>query len=323
MKFKKLKYYTMSTAKNDNSFLIILIGTLLIFISSLHTFAEKSSSQSTTPPSLKQAPAQHQDQEQYHWGQEQAEMIRKLSKEQKLSNFFRAGSEAYEKGFYEKAEQFFLQALETSPQNAAILTNLGLVKYRKRERGHAVGLWRKALTMDPHFEPARQALSYSLKELPALPSSPIHSRWEKFRKLFLIQMPFSFYMSCCLISFLLASIPLIRYWSQKRRSKLQHFIPASFPLKSPFLFFISFVSFALASMQTLDQLQTRATIIKERVPAYLAPSLQQPELFFLFAGGEVLVKKNAENWVQVQSAQGMTGWVPRKFLFYTSGSSVW
>ena len=300
----------MSNIRSQNGILLILVGIFLLFVSSFQLFAQKNHLQLNTEENSIQE-------------QEQSNKMKDLSKKQKLSMLFQMGSESYEKGLYEEAEQYFLQALQVSPQNVAVLTNLGLIKYQKKEKGYAVAFWRKSIAIDPHFETAQQALSHSLKELSPLPSTQVYFHWEKFRKSFLVQIPFSFYMSCCLITFLLAMMLLISYWSQRRRAKLKYSMPSPFPLKILFLFFVAFVSFSLASMQTLDQLQTRATIIEERVPAHLAPSLQQPELFFLFAGGEVLVKKNTENWVQVQSSQGMVGWVPRKALFYTSGSSIW
>ena len=299
-----------SHIKFQNDILLILVGFFLLFVSATQIFAQKNTSQFNQQNTIRQA-------------QEQEEMIRNLSREQKLSTLFQIGTEAYEKSLYEEAEQSFLRALEVSPQNTAILTNLGLVKYQKKENGHAVALWRKALVIDPHFQPAHQALSYSLQHLSPLPSSSIHSGWEKFRLFFLVQVPFSFYMSGCLVAFFMAILFLIPYWKQKYASKRYYLNPPIFPWKIPIFLFIALMGFAFASMKTLDQMQTRATVIEERVPVYLAPSLQQPELFFLFAGGEVLVKKNAESWVQVQSSQGMTGWVPRKFLFYTSGSSIW
>ena len=67
---------------------------------------------------------------------------------QESSNGFVDGVKAYEAKNFEKAHELFSSLLEEHPNNPVILYNSGLAEYQLGHFGKALGLWRKARSLD-------------------------------------------------------------------------------------------------------------------------------------------------------------------------------
>ena len=84
------------------------------------------------------------------------------------------------------------------------------------------------------------------------------------------------------------------------------------------------LSFILLSLVTLtafkarQEFRTQGTIVGANVSARSLPADDGVGLFDLRGGAEVVVRRSESGWVQVQSAEGSSGWVKDSELFITS-----
>ncbi|MCC7404748.1 MAG: SH3 domain-containing protein [Bdellovibrionales bacterium] len=238
------------------------------------------------------------------------------------SAIYQAGVQSYQKGELAKAQGFFLQALDKAPDNKFILYNLGLADFQLESRGRAVGAWRRALYVDPDFSLARRALEFATKQMGPLQSMTI-SGWESFRADFLTRISLNRALAFNALFLLLGGILLIRY-SAKRREAVRAELPSP-PLPYVGMFcglaFMLFVGLSVA--KAYDSFTPRATVIAKNLEVRSGPSPDDASLFELPEGHEVIIKQVVNDWVQVTSPGGLTGWVQLNLLFHSSGRKPW
>ena len=71
---------------------------------------------------------------------------------------FKDGVASYEAKQYQEARLAFGRALELNSESLNTLVNLGMTEFQLGEKGLAVALLRKAVTLDPNFSTSRAAL---------------------------------------------------------------------------------------------------------------------------------------------------------------------
>src|ERR1051325_2930943 len=77
------------------------------------------------------------------------------------SENFAKGVGAFQKNELDSARASFQEVLKSDAGNPIVLFNLGLVEMKAGAKGRALGIWRKALALQPGFEPARRAMAWT------------------------------------------------------------------------------------------------------------------------------------------------------------------
>src|SRR3989344_5647042 len=86
-----------------------------------------------------------------------------------LNSAFNNYQKSYQSGDFETAKTTLEEALKSHSQNSYLIYNLGLTEYKLGKVGLAIGLWRKALLINPQLNEARQALDYAVGHMQAKP----------------------------------------------------------------------------------------------------------------------------------------------------------
>ena len=225
---------------------------------------------------------------------------------------FLQGVKAYQAKDYKKAQSIFASLLNKYPNNPNLLFNLGLSEFHLGRPGLALGLWRKARSMDRGFSPAQAAVDYAQDQL--FPNrkalSFLHSLYDRLTR----GSP-HFWIFLFVISFFGFSWFALEYSIQWKRSPLR-WPPWIHALLIPMIF-SGWVSLVLIQ----DQNQIKATVIKKDSFGFAGPSTEFPNLFELQEGQQVYVTKFHGDWIQVRSSGNSSGWIPKSNLILFGGTS--
>ncbi|HEX4924711.1 MAG TPA: GW dipeptide domain-containing protein [Bdellovibrionales bacterium] len=234
----------------------------------------------------------------------------------------------FQQGKFEEAKAKFEQSVQTQGPNPYLLYNLALTELKLGRVGPALGLWRKALDLDPGFGRARDAIEHTnekmkIKELPHKITAT-----ETLRKKLLSHFSLSDFLLLTALSLASAGWLGLSYFGRRFRAKKGEDRAPAFP-GIALLLSLSFVAFAtLTVLKAVDENQTRATVIAPKIEARAGPGAEQASLFELFEGMEVIVRESLKTddekqWVQVTYPGGMTGWIPAETMMISSGAGTW
>lgn len=230
---------------------------------------------------------------------------------------FRTGIEAYQKGDADEARAAFAQALQVSSENPNALYNLALIEQDLGRTGMAIALWRKALALNPGYQPARQALNWATDRLERKEIPHDTEIWETFRTSALVQFSLESFLLVTVLLLFLSGWLLLGYFGKRRQARLDE-KPTPKPSFSVLLFSTLFVLFAgLSLSKTFDQQSLRATVIPKKIEVRSTPDPEGTVLFDLHEGLEVIVRDSMGEWRQVTYPGGPTGWVPKTAVFST------
>ncbi len=240
----------------------------------------------------------------------------------KAVDLYQIGIQSYQKNNWTEAQSFFTQALNQEPLNYLILYNLGLTDFKLGLKGQAVASWRRALYLNPQFAPARKALDFGLKKMGPL-STHSFSQWDFLRIEILSLFTFNQVLLLSGLLLLGTGFFLLRFWSQRKQA-LTNEMPLPTPSYAGMIMgFLLLIVALLTVGKGVDYLSPRATVIVERVPIRSGPNESDVSLFEVLEGQEVIIKKVSGDWVQVNYPGGLTGWVLKQTIFYSSGRQPW
>jgi tetratricopeptide (TPR) repeat protein len=221
---------------------------------------------------------------------------------------FTQALESFKQSDLAKSRESFLQLLTESPEDPALLYNLGLIEFTDQHPGRALAYWRKALYLRPGYAPALEGISKIEKIKKS--NLPAYSFWQKIP----LYASLSFFLGLSLLFIVLTTVSAVRW---RRAIKLQTSKPTltlPIALSGSTLLFLSlaFLTYSLAHYQKLG-------IILADTPVHSSPSQDSPALFNFNEGDEVSVFRENENWIQVQRSATALGWIKKEQLFIHSG----
>jgi hypothetical protein len=243
---------------------------------------------------------------QFGWGQETTPDPR---------TFFQTGLKLFEQQKFIDALEAFQSAHSTDPRSPAVLFNWGLAAYQVEKKGLALGLWRKALRIDPEHGPSRNALAYAETQLPrelfdAGGDALVALQNRLVRSLSLDRVLF--------LHLILLSICgwfWIRFFGQRKRAlEDEKPLPAVSSLNVFFSVLLVFASTLLALRWSVG-LEQHGTVISSGVNLLSFPSPSGTSLGGVLEGLEVRVDDDDGDWLLVQAPSGLTGWMNRKDIF--------
>jgi len=231
---------------------------------------------------------------------------------------FKAGTQFYQAKDYEKARLSFEKALAKDPSNATALTNLALAQYQLKHKGLAIGLFRKALEINPDLGTAEAGLQWALAEMDIKEIPHQIETYESLRSRLLQPVSLSTYLIFTAFLLFAAGWTWLAFLGQRRRSAQEESAPPPLPWLG-FIFSVGFLlSLSFLSLKIYDSQQIRGTIIDDKVSLQSAPGADQVPLLDLYGGFEVITHESSEDWVQVTYPGSLTGWIKKSSLLITS-----
>lgn len=236
---------------------------------------------------------------------------------------FHAGVSSYQAHKYDEARLAFGQALEKDPNNVQALTNLALTRFQLGQKGWAVALLRKAHNLEPDFSTPQSALQFILPQLDVKEIPHEIQLWETTRTSFLVPFSLSGFLGITALTLCAAGWLFLTYIGRRREALREEKPLPAFPLIPTLIALVFIMSLGLTLLKIWDQEIPRATVVADKVSVYSAPDEKSVALFDLYAGLEVVVSSVNQDWVQVTYPGALTGWVPKKDVFQTSGRNQW
>lgn len=218
---------------------------------------------------------------------------------------FLDGVKAYQAKNYEDAKRIFTSLSKEHPDNPHLLFNLGLSEFQLQNPGLALGLWRKAKSLDKSFTPTQKAINYAEGLLfpDKQNSSFINNLYNKTKSLSL-----HFWIFLSLISTFTFFWYVLEYKVKLKKTLL------SWPVWTYILLAPMILSTTLFFSIYKDQNQIKATVIEKNRLTYANPSTDSPSLYELREGQLVFVEKFHGKWVQIRTLSGSPSWTPLSSL---------
>ncbi len=228
----------------------------------------------------------------------------------------------YQENHFNQAFGEFQNYFNAGHDFSALDYNWGLVAYKLKKLGLAVGLLRRALFLNPDLLQARKALSFVSAELPqSWNENP--STWSEIRQNILDKFTFNQVAALGWLLFCLSGFLGIRYLSKRRKSIRADQTPPPFPVVTTISTVLFLIIFALGIAKAVAINEIRATVISQ-TSLRTGPSKQDNPIFDLLEGFDVSVKVVQNGWVQVSLESGQVGWIPASALFqYTGHHLLW
>ncbi len=228
-----------------------------------------------------------------------------LSTEQLLALF----GKVYRNKDWPKAQALAAEVLRREPKSSAALYNSGLVFAEMGQLGWGVARFRQALAIWPGFPEAYQGLIFLERKLKLNDSELSKALWFRlqdsgFRYLSLAQMAFF-----CLFLFGAAGFLFIKYLGRRRVAKITQEAPPAWPVWPAVFSVVFFFSICAAMIKwQLNRLEF-GTVVLPKATALSAPSAAALSLFEVTEGQEVLIESVDQEFFQVLSPEGLSGWV--------------
>lgn len=235
---------------------------------------------------------------------------------------YQVGIKSFQEKKYNLAKEAFKRTWQLSQENVFALFNWGLSEFYLGNLGMAAAAWRKALFLSPDFGAARQALDYVQTTSNLNGNISGKSHWETFRNQVLNRITIHQILSLTLISLLASGWLIVRYLGRRTTALNEELPMPPLPTIGLLLLVLFLVGQTISALKIYDHLQPRATIIKDRIMVHSAPTETSSELFELYGGVEVILKRSQDNWSQVRYPGGLTGWVKNQWIFHTSGREI-
>lgn len=227
---------------------------------------------------------------------------------------FASALDALRKGESQNALDEFQVLLSRSPDDPALLTNAAIAAAQLNQLGLAAGLLRDSIELDPSSLQTRQALAFVMDKLPVKEIPHTVEFWELYRNQVLKGISLFALLAVGAPVLLLVGLLFLR-WTAERRKAWADEEPLP-PLRwiHGVAVILLALNLVLVISKLIDQGQVRGSILSPKIEARSAADASAPALFELFAGLEVLVLREKDDWVQVRYPGGPTGWVEKNAL---------
>lgn len=234
---------------------------------------------------------------------------------------FSQGAKSFREGKLEEAKKSFLAVETEHPGHTDTLLNLGLIAFKEKRIGAAIGIWRKGLAGEPTSEPLFQAIAFARTKLEKQDMPREFSGWERYRELLLVRLSPALVLLASAFFLLGCGWLWLRWIGARKRAHDEETAGPPPPLGAiVFSILFVFIVGILGSI-AIDRNDLRGTVIASKVAVLSAPELEATSLFDLFEGLEVLVRETRDvegkSWRRVTYPGGLSGWVPAATIFAT------
>lgn len=239
--------------------------------------------------------------------------------ESDLNSAFNNYQKSYQSNDFETAKTAIEEALKTHTHNSYLIYNLGLTEYKLGKVGLAIGLWRKALSINPQLNDARRAIDYAVGQMQAKPlSKTTDSTWVWLEKLIVENLSFNVLWPFFLLSLFLSGFYFIKFLSAKKKAFANDEAPPILGTKPILFLAITLVLGVVGFVSFKDLTTTKATAIAKTTEVKTGPSADYGTLFEIPEGTEVLIRDKDAEWYKIEDPTGRVGWTIGDQLLVTN-----
>ncbi len=236
---------------------------------------------------------------------------------------FQSGIKLYQDQKYSEAAEKFKKEYADGKDFAALHYNWGLASLKLKKRGLAVGLWRRALFLDPDFRPALQALEYISHEMPKDNGEAL-STWGALHTKILDRASLNKFFVSTWLFCALGGFLFIRYLSARGVSLKKELPMPKAPTVAVALLIAFLVLGGLSVLKIVSLNEIHATVTEASVSLHTGPSAEDNIIFDVLEGFDVIVDTISTGWVQISLSSGQSGWVRADDLFqHTGRAKLW
>lgn len=226
---------------------------------------------------------------------------------------FEKANEAYNAGNYPEAVSRYSEVLKNGEESAELYFNLGNAHYKLNHIAESVYNYEKALLLDPADKSIKNNLGFAqnmvIDDIKVVPKSGLSNFITSALSIF----SFNGWAWIVIFGVVIFSVLfLLYYFSIASKWKRVFFAGAITAVV------ISFISLIFAFyLYNVAQSKEFAIVFAEEVPVRNEPNLRGNELFLLHEGTKVQILNTFQDWVQLELANGSTGWMDKssiKFL---------
>ncbi|TXD95604.1 tetratricopeptide repeat protein [Gillisia hiemivivida] len=226
---------------------------------------------------------------------------------------FEKANTAYNAGNYPEAVSRYTEVLKNGEESAELYFNLGNAHYKLNHIAESVYNYEKALLLDPADQTIKNNLEFAsnmvLDDIKVVPKSGLSNFITNAISIFSFN---GWAWIAILGSAIFSILFLLYYFSIASKWKRVFFTVAITAVV------ISFISLIFGFYMKNDtQNREFAIVFAEEVPVRNEPNLRGNELFMLHEGTKVQILNTFQDWVQLELANGSTGWMDKssvKFL---------
>jgi len=239
--------------------------------------------------------------------------------ENDLNSAFNNYQKSYQSNDFETAKTTIEEALKTHTHNSYLIYNLGLTEYKLGKVGLAIGLWRKALSINPQLNDARRAIDYATSQMQTKPlAKTTDSTWVWLEKLIVENLSFNVLWPFFLLSLFLSGFYFIKFLSAKKKAFTEDTVPPVLGSK-PILFLATTLVLGIVSFVSFQDLTTtKATAVAKTTEVKTGPSADYGTLFEIPEGTEVLIRDKDAEWYKIEDPTGRVGWTVGDQLLVTN-----
>lgn len=237
-------------------------------------------------------------------------------------NYFANGIGLYQKGEFAAAKEAFQHASLLSPKNAEIFYNWALTEIKLKNWGWATALLRKALYISPGLKEAEMALNFVKEKLTNPITSPSLNGLDYFKRKILFKIPWHLLFLLSLCFFVFSSLSLLKYFGKRKIAYLEESPLPQLPKWGALALFIFILFLFCIGLKSLELFEQRATLVVQSSQIHSGPSAEDTLLFEVYAGQELFISNKYQDWYQVKVPDGVTGWLPKTDLFFTTENQL-
>lgn len=210
----------------------------------------------------------------------------------------------YQNNQFKDALDAYQTYLNEQPESFNILYNIGNCYFKLNQFGYAIAYYKKALQLDPSNDDALNNLNLSRRSLLVSPSTENGLSTNVFNWIDSISLT-AVYSVVMIV--LLVFNGAVFYTLKIRKTELVvNIIYTTLVLLIVSGSFLTY-KFKLSTQQ-------EAVIISKKISVHEGPSTNLPQLFFLHEGRELIIKKEVQQWSEIELDNGFQGWVERSHL---------
>lgn len=235
-------------------------------------------------------------------------------------DLFQKGLAAYQNKQFDEARENFQKLVNQGESSANLLHNLALTEYQLDHKARALALWRKALSENPGFKPAKEAREFveSQGQMRPFERDSVSLGWSRTLEGVTLQE----LLLLTAAIFALSGTLWIRYLGQRRIALEDQKAMPGFPVTAIIAEVVFLAVLALVGLKLQARGTTTATVVGEKVNIKSLPSESGVPLADINPGNELRVRRHQDGWAQVVTSDGVNGWVKAGDIFVTSGKGL-
>ena len=220
-------------------------------------------------------------------------------------SLFSAANRLYDQARYAEALDAYNRILQSGYESPELYLNMGNAAYRANRKGQAVYYYEKALQLDPHLDAARNNLALTRRNLidrfTPLPEGFFHRLYKGYTGMLdLLTWGWISLTAIWLAFFFAVAYLLVQTPTRKR-------LFFTLALLMLTVWFLAYAGYYGARHRAAIP---HGIVQPEETARYTEPSLAAETDGKIHEGAKVRILKREKDWLQVQTVDGNTFWIP-------------